>query len=50
MLMEALDRVAAADRRDGGLRSTWRTRVALLRAILAVMRVGLITCHPELSR
>ncbi|KAK9825683.1 hypothetical protein WJX81_003257 [Elliptochloris bilobata] len=40
VLMEALDKVAEADGKPSGLRSSWRTRVALSRAILAVLQLG----------
>ena len=54
VLMEALDKVADADSRPNGLRSTWRTRVALCRAILAVRKVSTLprllsmhVAHPQ---
>lgn len=37
--MDAHDKVTTADGTPSGLRSTWRTRAALSRAILAVMQV-----------
>lgn len=44
VLIEARDKVEVADTRPNGLRSTWRTRVALCRAILAVRQVSLRDC------
>ena len=40
MLMDAHDTVREADTQPNGLRSSWRTRVALCRAILAVRKVS----------